>query len=57
MSDPNSALPVRTENNGDVVVKVADATTPSQQLAVDASGKVSTKLNDGDGNHVNYQEL
>jgi hypothetical protein len=55
MSDPNSALPVRTENNGDVVVKVADATTPSQQLAVDASGKVSTKLNDGDGNQVTSQ--
>jgi hypothetical protein len=55
MADYNSSLPVRTENNGDVVVKVADATTPSQQLAVDSSGKITTKLNDGAGTPVTSQ--
>ena len=55
MSDFNSSLPVRTENNGDVVVKVSDATTPSQQLAIDASGKVTVKLNDATGNAVTSQ--
>jgi hypothetical protein len=38
MSDFNSSLPVRTENPGDVVVKLSDATTPSQQQAVNAAG-------------------
>lgn len=55
MSDFNSSLPVITENNGDVVVKVADATTPSQQLAVDSSGRVVVKLDDGNGNIVTSQ--
>lgn len=39
MSDINSSLPVRTENAGDVIAKIADATTPSQQLAIDSSGR------------------
>lgn len=55
MSDFNSSLPVRTINNGDVAVKVVDATTVSQGLAVDASGRVSTKLDDGSGNAVTSQ--
>jgi len=55
MSDFNSSLPVRTETNGDVVVKVVDSTTPSQGLNVDAAGKVTTKLNDGAGNAVTSQ--
>lgn len=55
MADFNSSLPVRTENNGDVVVKVADATVPSQQLAIDGSGKPTVKLNDGAGNSVTSQ--
>jgi len=55
MSDYNSSLPIRTENNGDVVVKVGDGTIPSQQLAVDSSGKVTAKLNDGAGNSVTSQ--
>jgi len=50
MSDFNSSLPVRTETAGDVIVKVGDASTPSQQLAIDSSGKVIAKLNDGAGN-------
>ncbi len=55
MADYNSQLPVRTQNDGDVVVKIADATVPSQQLAVDAAGKVNAKLNDGSGNLITSQ--
>lgn len=55
MSDFNSSLPVRTEAAGDVIAKIADATTPSQQLAVDSSGRVTVKLDDGAGNAVTSQ--
>lgn len=55
MSDFNSSLPVRTENNGDVAVKIVDGTTVSQALAVDASGRLTTKLDDGNGNVVTSQ--
>lgn len=41
MSDFNSSLPMRTENDGDVVVKIADSTVPSQQLKVEADGSVN----------------
>jgi hypothetical protein len=41
MSDYNSSLPIRTENAGDAIVKVADATIPSQQLAVNADGSIN----------------
>lgn len=41
MSDFNSSLPIRTENDGDVVVKIADASVESQQLAVNADGSVN----------------
>lgn len=44
MADYNSSLPVRTQTAGDVIVKVADATTPSQQLAVDSTGRIITKI-------------
>lgn len=47
MSDFSSSLPVRTENDGDVVVKVGDATTPSQQLTVNADGSVNITDNSG----------
>lgn len=47
MSDYNSSLPVRTENNGDVVAKIADATTPSQQLKVNVDGSISIDDNSG----------
>jgi hypothetical protein len=47
MSDYNSSLPVRTENDGDVVIKVGDGTTPSQQLAVNADGSVNITDNSG----------
>lgn len=41
MSDYNSSLPIRTQNAGDAIVKVADATTPGQQLAVNADGSLN----------------
>ncbi len=41
MSDFASSLPIRTENAGDAIVKVADATVTSQQLAVNADGSVN----------------
>jgi hypothetical protein len=46
MTDINSSLPVRTENPGDVVVKLGDATTPSQQQAVNDAGSAQI---DGQG--------
>lgn len=49
MADFNSSLPVRTQTNGDVAVKVVDGTTPSQALAIDSSGKVTVKLDDAAG--------
>lgn len=55
MSDFNSSLPIRTETNGDVAIKVVDGTVTSQALSVDSSGRVTTKLNDGAGNPVTSQ--
>lgn len=44
MSDFDSSLPIRTQNPGDAIVKVADATTPSQQLAVAADGSINATV-------------
>ena len=55
MSDYNSSLPVRTENDGDVVSKIGDGATPSQYLGVDASGRIVVKINDGSGNSLTSQ--
>lgn len=44
MSDGNASLPIKTENNGDVVAQLADGTIPSQKLAIDASGNASVKV-------------
>lgn len=55
MADFNSPLPVRTENNGDIVAKLGDGTTPSQFLAIDASGRIVIKLDDGAGNLITSQ--
>lgn len=41
MADYNSQLPVRTENAGDVIAKIADATVPSQQLKVESDGSIN----------------
>lgn len=48
MADANTSLPVRTQNPGDVIIKIADAGTPSQQAAVSASGELSV-LNTANG--------
>lgn len=55
MSDYNSSLPVRTQNNGDVVSFIADGTTSSQLMGVDSSGRITIKLDDGSGNLVTSQ--
>lgn len=55
MADFNSSLPVRTQTNGDVAVKIVDGTTVSQALGVDASGRLTIKLDDGAGNAVTSQ--
>jgi hypothetical protein len=47
MSDYNSSLPVRTENAGDVIAKIADSLVPSQQLAVNADGSLNITDNGG----------
>lgn len=41
MADFDSSLPIRTEADGDVVVKISDATVPAQQLAVESDGSVN----------------
>lgn len=41
MSDQNSSLPIRTEQDGDVVVKVGDGLVPSQHLTVNPDGSVN----------------
>lgn len=47
MADFDSSLPVRTENPGDVISKIADATTPSQQLTVNPDGSINITDNGG----------
>lgn len=47
MADFNSSLPVRTETNGDVAVKVVDGTIVGQQLTVNADGSVNVTDNGG----------
>lgn len=57
MSDFNSSLPVRTENPGDVIAKIADAATPGQQLAVSAAGEASVLVQNAAGaSAVNIQD-
>lgn len=41
MSDFNSSQPVRTEQAGDVIIKVADATVPAQQMTVNPDGSIN----------------
>lgn len=53
MADFDSSLPVRTQTPGDVAAKIVDATTPSQGLAVDASGRIIAKIEDSAGNNLN----
>lgn len=47
MSDYNSSLPTRTENNGDVAVKVVDGTITSRVLTINTDGSVNVTDNGG----------
>lgn len=42
MADYDSSLPIRTENNGDAVVRLADGTVTSQLLKVNPDGSIDT---------------
>lgn len=55
MADFNSSLPVRTENNGDVRVFIADSTTPSQLNSVDTFGSLSVLLKNAAGTATTSQ--
>lgn len=55
MADFDSSLPVRTQNDGDVVARIGDGTTPSQQLAVDANGFIGSRLYDAAGTGITSQ--
>jgi hypothetical protein len=46
MADYDSSLPVRTENDGDVIVKIGDESTPSQQVEVKATKEMMVALRD-----------
>lgn len=48
MSDFDSSMPIRTEQAGDVIVKIADATVPSRQLKVEADGSINVNTEDLD---------
>jgi|GEM_PF-3223521 len=43
MADFNSSLPVRTEQNGDVAIKVVDGTITSQSMTVNANGSINVE--------------
>lgn len=60
MSDILSGMPIRSQlpgqtNYDDVIVRVADGTTASQLLAIDSTGRVVVKLDDGAGNAITSQ--
>lgn len=60
MADLDLGQPVRTELPGqtvatDLIVKVGDGTNPIQFLAIDATGRVTIKLDDGAGNSITSQ--
>lgn len=46
MSDFASSLPVRTENPGDLEIKIVDSTTPSQKLTINSDGSINIKVVD-----------
>lgn len=47
MADYNSSLPIRTETNGDVAVKIVDGTLTTRQLTVNADGSLNITDNSG----------
>ena len=52
MADFDSSLPIRTETDGDVVVKIGDGTTASQYWAIDSSGRGLVTVEDASGNTI-----
>ena len=52
MSDYDSSLPIRTENNGDIATKLVDGVNPALEAEIDALKDLHTraKLADGSGN-------
>ncbi len=42
MTDYNSSLPIKTQNPGDVVSKIADSLIPSRQLKVNSDGSIDS---------------
>lgn len=46
---------VRTISPGDVASKISDGTTPSQFLAIDSTGRITIKAQDGAGNALTSQ--
>ena len=50
MADYNSSLPVRTETNGDVAVKIVDGTIVSQALLVNPDGSINVNTGASDAN-------
>lgn len=52
MSDYNSSLPVRTETNGDVAIKLVDATLVTQGASVDSNGSQKARIADASGNII-----
>jgi len=55
MSDFNSSLPIRTENNGDVAAIMVDGTITSQKASVDSHGSQQAVIADSSGNKVTSQ--
>lgn len=49
MADYDSSLPVRTENDGDIKNVIVDPTTTSQQLGVDANGRLGAVIYGNNG--------
>lgn len=47
MADYNSSLPVRTQNNGDVVAQLVDGTVTTQKLTINADGSLNVTDNAG----------
>jgi hypothetical protein len=52
MADFDSSLPIRTQNAGDAIVKIADATLPAQQLKVEADGSINVNAAFSPGTEV-----
>jgi hypothetical protein len=52
MADYDSSLPVRTENDGDIVVNISDPNNSANKLAIEADGSINVNAQFGSGNKV-----